>query len=163
MTFDRTQKYTIQTAHWRVPSQARAFDGWLEGSPTAEQRAARLAEVRHERETWAPSGEAWAQLRDLECFVSQRVRIQFWDPIMLLLEDEGPYPLLANCRGIALLRHEGFLQPYFILDHTEELPNSSGYSPASFLDTKKEPGLTLAPVAELLEITSNLSPSTLHE
>ena len=157
MTIGRTRKYTVQTPYWRVPSEARAFDGWLEGSPTAEQRAARLTEVRRERERWTPSKEAWAQLRDFEFFIGQRIRIQFWDPIMLLLEDEGPYLLIANCRGIALLRHEGFLQPYLILDHAQELPNSSGYSPARFLDTKKEPGLTLAPVAELLEITSDLS------
>jgi hypothetical protein len=82
---------------------------------------------------------------------------------MFLLEDEGPYPLLANCRGIALLQNEGFLQAYLILDHTEELPNSSGYSPASFLDMKTEPGLTLAPVAELLELASGPNPSTLGE
>jgi hypothetical protein len=73
---------------------------------------------------------------------------------MFMLEDEGPYPVVADCRGIALLRHEKFLQPYLILDRIEELANSSGYSPATFLDSKKELGFTLAPIAELLELAT---------
>jgi hypothetical protein len=156
-------KYAIQTAHWRVPSEARAFDGWLEGNPTQEQRIAVLAEVARQRENWIPSSEAWSQVRDLERFIGQRVRIQFWDPIMFLLEEEGPYPMLADCRGIALLRHLRFLQAYLILDCIEELPNSSGYSPAGFLVSKKERSLTLAPIAELAEVATvtSTSPSEL--
>jgi len=126
-------KYTINAAHWRVPSEARAFDGWLEGRPTLAQRTAILAEVAASRENWTPNSEAWIQLRDLERFIGQRVRIQFWDPIMFLLEDEGPFPVLADCQGIVLLRREGFLQAYLVLDRLEELPNSSGCSPASVL------------------------------
>jgi hypothetical protein len=147
-------KYTIETAHWRVPSEARAFEGWLEGSPTPDQRTALLAEVARERENWAPNSEAWSQLRDLERFIGQRVRIQFWDPIILLLEDEGPYPMIADCRGLAILRNERFLQAYLILDRIEERPNSWGYSPASFLKPEKELGFTLAPIAELAELAS---------
>jgi len=82
-------RYTIETAHWRVPSEEHAFDGWLEGSPTPDERATILAEVRRKRETWAPSKEAWGQLRDLEHFIGRRVRLKFWDKIMHLLEDEG--------------------------------------------------------------------------
>lgn len=147
-------RYTINTAHWRVPSEARAFEGWLEGRPSPVQRAAILAEVARQRETWVPSDEAWIQLRDLEQFIDRRVRIQFWDPIMLMLEDEGPYPVLADCRGIALLRQEKFLQAYLILDRIEEVTNSLGYPPASFLDSNKEPPFTLAPISELLEIAA---------
>ena len=153
-------KYTINRAHWRVPSEARAFDGWLEGRPTRAQRTAILAEVAASRENWTPNSEAWSQLRDLERFIGQRVRIQFWDPIMHLLEDEGPDPVLADCQGIVLLRREGFLQAYLILDRVEELPNSSG-----FLKRDSELGCTLAPIAELLEIedeylTRRLNPPT---
>ena len=39
-------KYTINAAHWRVPSEARAFDGWLEGRPTPAQRTAILELAR---------------------------------------------------------------------------------------------------------------------
>ncbi len=144
----------FEIAHWRIPSEARAFDSWVEGTPTPDQRAAILADVARKRETWAPSKEAWSQLRDLEHFVGQRVRIQFWDRIMFLLEDEGPYPMLADCKGVALFRQEGFLQAYLILDQVEELPDQSGYSPTKFLDTKAVAGFTLAPIAELFEITT---------
>lgn len=102
-------RYRLETAHWRIPSKARAFDGWLEGAPTPDQRAAVLAEVARKRVSWAPSKEAWSQLRDLEQFIDRRVRLQFWDNIMHLLEDEGPYPMLSDCRGIVLLRQEKFL------------------------------------------------------
>ena len=144
-------KYTIQTAHWRVPSEDRALDGWLEGSPTPEQHAALIAEVARERENWKPNAQAWGQLRDLEDFIGQRVRIQFWDPIMLLLDDEGPNPMVADCRGIAILRDENFLQAYLILDSIEEGPNLSGYS-SRYLKRQSDAGLTLAPIAEVAEI-----------
>jgi len=71
---------------------------------------------------------------------------------MFLLEDEGPYPVLADCQGIALTRREGFLQAYLILDRIEERPNLSGYSPGRFLERENKLGLTLAPIAELAEI-----------
>lgn len=147
-------RYTIETAHWRVPSKARAFDGWLEGSPTPDQRTAILAAVARERENWTPNSEAWSQLRDLERFIGQRVRIQFWDKIMFLLEEEGPYPVLAHCEGIALLRPDRFLQAYLILDGIEELPSSLGHSTARFLERANEFGFTLAPIAELAEIAA---------
>jgi hypothetical protein len=139
-------RYTIETAHWRVPSEEHAFDGWLEGSPNPDERATILAEIVRKREVWTPSKEAWSQLHDLERFIGQRVRLQFWDKIMHLPEDEGPYPILSDCHGIVLLRQQGFLQAY--------LPNSSGYSPAKFLNTEMISGLSLAPIAELFEISS---------
>ncbi len=71
---------------------------------------------------------------------------------MFLLEDEGPYPVLADCQGIALLRRERFLQAYLILDRIEDRPNVSGYSPAKFLERENKLGFTLAPIAELAEI-----------
>ena len=145
-------KYTFETAHWRVPSEARAFEGWVEGGPTPDQRRAELAAVSRRRESWTPNSEAWSQLRDLERFIGQRVCIQFWDPIMLLLEDEGPYPVFADCQGIALVRREGFLQAYLILTPLKSAPTVSGYSPAKFYDPENKLGFALAPIAELAEI-----------
>lgn len=73
---------------------------------------------------------------------------------MVLLEEEGPYPVLADCDGIALLRDERFLQAYLVLDRIEERPNSEGYSPTRFLERKTKLGSTLASVAELSEIAA---------
>lgn len=145
-------KYTVGAAHWRIPSEVRAFEGWLEGSPTQEQKTARLAEVARQRENWVPNNEAWGSLQDLECFIGQRVRVQFWDPIMFLLDDEGPYPVHADCLGIVLLRQESFLQAYLILDRIEEYPTERGSSPKKFLKLESELNVTLASVGELLEL-----------
>jgi hypothetical protein len=147
-------RYTLKRSHWRVPTEAHAFDGWLEGVPTPDQRAERLAQVALQRQTWVPSEEAWNQLRDLERFIGREVCIEFWDSIKFFHEDEGPYPILADCKGIVLLRDEGFLQPYMIVDQIKELPNSLGYPPTSFLDSGKITGLTLGSIAELYEVTT---------
>jgi len=48
-------KITVRTNHWRVPSVERAFDGWLEGSPSDKERSLIIKEVLKERESWAPS------------------------------------------------------------------------------------------------------------
>ena len=78
--------------HWRVPSAERAFDGWIEGRPSEEERSQRIEEVLRERADWKPSKEAMQQLEQLKIYIGCRVRIQFWDPIMYLLDDEGPFP-----------------------------------------------------------------------
>jgi hypothetical protein len=71
---------------------------------------------------------------------------------MFLLEEEGPYPIFADCQGIAILRREGFLQAYLILNRIELCPNVSGYSPAKFLEQESKLGCTLAPIAEVANI-----------
>ena len=153
-------KYTIETAHWRVPSEDRAFDDWLEGRPTPDQRTAILTAVARERKNWAPNSEAWGQLRQLQCFVGQRVCVRFWDPIMVLLEEEAPYPILADCHGIALIRRKKFLQAFLILDRIEECPNGSGYSPGKFLERDDKLGCILAPIAEMAEIEDGGLPAS---
>jgi hypothetical protein len=153
MTTKRAQmKFTVGAAHWRVPSETRAFDGQLEGTPTQRERARRLAEVRRERKIWKPKPEAWDQLQALGEFSGRRVQVEFWDPIMYVLEDEGPCPLVADCRGIAVVRDDEFLQAYLILDGVVELPNNSGYSPVGFLRQRNEIGFPLAPISELFQI-----------
>lgn len=145
-------KYLIQWARWLVPSEDRAFEGKLEGRVTPAERAERYAEVARLRKNWKPCPEAWSQLQDLEQFIEHRIRVQFWDPIMYMLEDEGPYPLHADCQGIALLRQEQFLQAYLMLARIEILPTSRGCSPERFLERKSELECTLAPIAEVLEV-----------
>ena len=71
---------------------------------------------------------------------------------MLLLPDEGPYPVLANFEGIAVLRPERFLQAYLILDRVQVHPTTRGYSPEKFFERQDKLGCWLAPIAELLEI-----------
>ena len=142
----------IHQAHWRVPSEERAFEEWLEGAPTPAQRETRLAEVRAERDAWVPSRAAHEQLHELQAFVGKRVRVQFWDPIMAMLDDEGPFPLVADCRDIATMVEGGFKQAYLLLDNIVEQPDGYGYSPARFLKRYPDTHLARAPISELFEI-----------
>ena len=40
----------------------------------------------------------------LKAFVGTRVGIQFWDSIMFMLDDEGPFPLEGDCKDVVLLQ-----------------------------------------------------------
>src|SRR4051812_7324631 len=100
----------FQTMPWRIPGPERATEGWVEGRPTVQQLVDVRAAAGRARETWKPSNEAWQQLVVLHEFIGKHVRLQFWNPIMIMLEDEGPYPLTCDCRGIVTLLHDGFPQ-----------------------------------------------------
>jgi len=75
---------------------------------------------------------------------------------MFLIVEDGPYLILADCQGIALLRREEFLQAYLILDRIEEYPTVEGYSPAKILESENKLNCTLAPIAEMYEIDDEL-------
>jgi hypothetical protein len=145
-------RLTIETRFWQVPSRTNAFQGVIEGRPTDDKRQQVYEKVDRERAEWKPSNEAWHQLRQLQEIVGQSVWIQFWNPIMFMLEDEGPFPLKADCRGITLVPEDGFLQPYLMLENVSEVLTPDGSSSLGYL--KSIPGIaaTCAPVAELYEI-----------
>lgn len=145
-------RLTMEHRFWQVPSRENAFEGMIEGRPTEEQRRQAYEKVDRERAEWKPADEAWQQLRQLQEFVGQSVWIQFWNPIMFMLEDEGPFPLKADCRGFAVVHEDGFLQPYLVLENVSEVLTPDGSSSLGYL--KSIPGITgkCAPVAELYEI-----------
>jgi hypothetical protein len=151
-----TQKMrlTIETRFWQVPSRTNAFQGVIEGRPTDDKRQQVYEKVDRERAEWKPSNEAWHQLHLLQDFVGEPVSIQFWNPIMFMLEDEGPFPLNADCRGIAIVQEDGFLQAYLMLDNVSEVRTPDGCGSLGYL--KEIPGIAMAcaPVADLYEINS---------
>ena len=51
------------------------------------------------RKVWKPDAQAWDQLFQLQRLVDQRVRIQFWNPVMYLL-NEGDW-LTRLKRGVS--------------------------------------------------------------
>jgi hypothetical protein len=152
--WDSKMRLTIKTRFWQVPSRRSAFQGVIEGRPTDDKRRQVYEQVDRERAEWKPSNEAWHQLRRLQNFVGESVSIQFWNPIMFMLEDEGPFPLNADCRGIALVQEDGFLQPYLMLDNVSEVRTPDGCGSLGYL--KEIPGIAMAcaPVADLYEIHS---------
>ena len=144
---------TISGHVWLVPSVGRAFEGWLEGRPTNEQRQQREEEVRQERLAWRPSDEAYQLVEQLKALIGYRIRIQFWDPIMFVLDEEGPFPFEADCLDVVILHDGEFPQAYIQIGNGKELPNRDGYSPANFIEHREESKIYLAPVAEVHNVT----------
>lgn len=147
-------KITVTTNHWRVPSAERAFDGWIEGKPSEEERRQRIEEALRERADWKPSKEAMKLVEQLKVYVGCRAQIQFWDPIMYMLEEEGPFPLEADCKDVVLLQDGEFLQAYLVIDNIREIPTPDGYSPLRYLSCRDNIVGQLAPLSELYEIWS---------
>ncbi len=142
----------IRQNFWRVPSLESAFSTWLEGAPSELERLQVIAQAESARAAWAPSANALALAERLKSFVGYRVQIQFWDSCMFALEEEGPFPLNATCRGVILLQDRDFQQGYLELDHAVEQPNLDGYSPLSFLQQRSDSVWQLAPLADLYTI-----------
>ena len=146
----------IFTNYWRIPSPERAFDGWLEGCPTAEQRHTIAEAAKAARASWKPSDEAFTQIEQLKVFVGCRVKIQFWDPCMFALEEEGPYPYEADLVDVKVLQDGGFQQAFLLLENAIEIPNADGYSPARYLQQHGD--FLHAHVADLYEISKVVTP-----
>ena len=145
-------KITVNINHWRVPSIERAFDGWLEGKPSEEERRQCIEETLRERAAWKPSKEAMQLLEQLKVYIGHRVQIQFWDPIMYMLDEEGPFPLEADCKDVVLLQDGEFLQAYLVVDSIREILTPEGYSPLGFLCRRDNIVGQLASLSELYEI-----------
>lgn len=145
-------KITITTSHWRVPSVERAFDGWIEGKPSEEERRQCIEEALRKRASWKPNKEAMQLVEQLKAYVRCRIQIQFWDPIMYMLEDEGPFPLQADCKDVVLLQDGEFLQAYLVVDNIREIPTPDGYSPLRYLGSRDNIVGQLAPLSELYEV-----------
>ncbi len=144
---------TVSTNYWRVPSVERAFEGWLEGAPTPEERLQVIAKAVADRAAWVPSVEALELVEQLKGFINFMVQIQFWDSSMWLLPQEGPFPLNATLNGVTVLQVDGFPQAFLELSDPAEQSNLDGYSPMSYLQKRSESDFALAPLADLYSIT----------
>jgi hypothetical protein len=145
-------KFTFSRRPWCVPSAEHAFDGCIEGRPTNVLRAAVVARLLRRRLAWNPDAEAWAQLIELQRVVGQRVRIQFWSPVMYLLaDDEWPHPVEARCEGVLTLIEDGRLQAFLVLRDPVEV-QTGGSSGLSYLIERGVVTGRLAPVAALFEV-----------
>lgn len=141
------KKVTLTSREWCVPSVERAFDGWIAGKPSRADRRRVTKGVLKDRASWKPSHEAMLLVEKLKAFVGARVAVQFWDPIMLMLEDEGPLPIVGDCKDVILLQEGEFLQAYLVLENSLESPATNGY-----LTTRSGVAGLLAPLSDLYEI-----------
>ena len=154
-------KLTIGTNHWQVPSEENVLDGVVEGRPT-EQRVAELREqARQERAVWRPNQEALELVEKLKAFVGFRIRVQFWDPIMFMLDDEGPHPLEGDCTGVVVEPRDGFPQAFLVMANVLEIPTSHGFSSLRYLETPDNNG-GLAPVAHISSVWAVKKPKAVE-
>lgn len=143
---------TVRHNWWRVPNQDRVFDGWLEGSPSPQERAQALAKAATDRLGWVPSSEALAVAEKLKEFSGNRVLVQMWDSCMSALPEEGPSPFEACCKGLIVVTVDGFQQAFLEVSDVRVIPTREGYDPNCFLHTHPESVFALVPLAELYEV-----------
>ena len=142
----------INRSLWTVPSAERALDGWLEGKPSEEQTRVAIATALAARASWKPSKQGLELVAQLKALIGWRIQIQFWDPIMSILEDEGPFPLDGDCTDVLLLQSGDFLQAYIALKNAQEVPNADGYSPLRCLRSVDGVAHRLAPLSAIYAI-----------
>lgn len=147
------QTLIVTRASWKVPSESRAFEGLLIGKLTAKQRRQRIEKAKAARAAWTPTEEGMRLVDRLNSFVGFSVQIQFWHPVMWLLDDEGPLPVIGDCVGIVFQKMETFLQPYAQLTNVCELSSRFNRSGMKYLMEDSETGYSLAPIAELYSIS----------
>ena len=147
------EKLTISSNYWKIPSEEDALDGWLEGRPTKRQKEAAIAQAREERAAWKPSQAALELVEQLKAFVGFRIRIQFWDSIMFMLDDEGPFPLEGDCTGVVVVPRDGFPQAYLVIDNVLQIPTPNGFSALSKLEKPEAGSGSLAPVALVCSVS----------
>ena len=141
-------------AYWKIPSAKSAFDGYLEGAPTAEEKKQIIDKAIREQKSWEPSKEAWDQFNKAKDAIGNEVEVQLWDPIMSLCDDEGPYPILAQCNGSTLISNEECKQQaYLILENVRNQKTPHGYDGISLLRDAGGEGVFLLPLASIYSIS----------
>ena len=150
---EKEQKITFNKAHWRIPSVKHAFDGVLEGKPTDQKKKEIIEKTERERVDWSPSKEAWEQFELVKNIIAHEIVVQMWDPIMFMLDDEGPYPMQAFCTGLHLILNEdGKPQAYLSLKNVSNIKTPDGYDGRSrFLNLRREVESLLS-LADIYEI-----------
>ena len=146
------QKITINTNHWRVPSAEHALDGWLEGKPSEKVIRQAQATAIKERAAWKPTEEGLQLVEQLKAFIGTRVQIQFWTSIMLMCDEEGPFPLEGDCTDVLLLKQGDFLQAFMVLDNLRVIPTPEGFTPMGYLTPMDGIEGQLAPLADVYEV-----------
>jgi len=151
---EKAQRTTFDRAYWRIPSVEHALDGFLEGKPTDREKKEIIEKTERERADWSPSKEAWEQFELVKRIVAHEIVVQMWDPIMFMLEDEGPYPIQALCTGTHLISNEdGKSQAYISLKNVRCIRTPDGYDGKSRLLKSSSTGESLLSLADIYEIS----------
>lgn len=144
----------IEVTHncWRIPSVAHAFDGFLEGTVTDAERLEIIAKTEAARASWMPNAEAFDLVDEVRVLVGSNVKVQLWDPIMVIL-NEGPNPFTCNLLGVVLQKVDGFLQAFLQVDNVVEIPTVDGYSPQCYFQQPDNCSYLQVSFADLYQIS----------
>lgn len=114
----------LNTNPWTLPGPPT----YVEGNPSPEKIRDDKAEADAERREWSPTNAAYELLDRLRGFAGHMVVIQAWDPIMFMLEEEGPNPIRAKCLDVKTMTNsEGLLRAYLLIDDPSSIPTQEGY------------------------------------
>jgi len=78
---------------WKIPTGLGALI--LEGKPMPEELQKMKEMQDAKQEVWQPGLKAFELLVDLEGIIGREIVVQFWDDLMVLLDDEGSFAGLA--------------------------------------------------------------------
>lgn len=126
---------TVDSNPWTLPGPPV----YVEGIPSAEMIKRDEAEANAKRIEWKPGPDAFSLLDQLRTFVSCDVLIQGWSPIMLWMEEDGPFPIQAKCVDVITRNtDEGFVQAFLVLKDPHSVSNRDGYDALNQLIPEKD-------------------------
>ncbi len=139
---------------WKIPDPGSVLEGCIEGRPSDEEIREWRANAIKRRAEWKPSEGAMQYFEEVKkCCVGHRVEIQIWDPVMVMLDDEGPHPFEANCKDVVILEDGEFPRAYLVVDNIVEVPwSESGYSPRRSLGSRDDISGQLVSLADISEL-----------
>lgn len=153
---DANGEITFLYSHWKLPSYEHAFDGCLEGKPTIAQEKEILNAIDERRRDWleyGPQPQGWDQFSEVTQIVGKKLVIQIWDPIMFMLEDDGPYPFEAHCVGLNLaLNNDGYMQSHMCLKGVYCPQDKDGFDGAGRLE-KAPNGVFMLNLGDIYKIS----------
>ncbi len=153
-SMSKPETITVTTNHWYIPDVSKAFDLWLEGDASPQERKDVIEKTLADRAKWKPTKEGMALFEALKVFIGWKVKIEFWDSEMVVFPEEAPFPIVADCHGLVLHEVDGFTQAFIQISNPVQLPTPEGYSSASFLMQSPDGQFLLAPLNGLYRIGS---------
>lgn len=109
-------EYTLRQNPWSEPEAIISLEG---GRDDARDRA----RPREPADPEAVKAARSAVVEHVEAFVGRQVTLQAWDPIMVVLDEEGPFPIAAR---VVELVETGAI-PALRLDNARSRKTPDGY------------------------------------
>lgn len=121
-------KFVLETDPWTDPSEVITLEG------SREEQLRRSVPRVPEADPQARERERAAVLDQLRPFVGKQVEIQAWDPIMVILDEEGPFLISGSIEELVIPDASASTPPHFRLAGARSFPAEDGYDLLPLLD-----------------------------